>query len=118
MVTDRDRLFGEWLNEFLDGYEMEHLKTPPRTPNCNSYIERWHRTLREELLDHCFIYGKRDLERLVSEYINIYNQHRPHQGRENRPPTQDAPSHFEAKLPKFIKKRILDGIIMNYSLAA
>lgn len=118
LVTDRDRLFGEWLSELLDGYDMEHLKTPPRTPNCNGYIERWHRTLREEFLDHCFIYGKRDLERLISEYVTYYNKDRPHQGRENTPPTQDAPQNFSKKLPKFTKTRILDGIITNYSLAA
>ena len=72
----------EWLRDFLSLYDMEQLKTPPRTPNCNSFIERWHRTLREELLDHCLIFNKRDLELTVKEYLHYFHHQRPHQGLE------------------------------------
>ena len=44
----------------------------------NSYAERWVRTLRHELLDRTIIWNQRQLRRLLVDYIDHYNQHRPH----------------------------------------
>jgi transposase InsO family protein len=80
MVSDRDGIYGAWFGKFLsDCYDITLYRTPPRTPNCNAYIERWNRTVREELLDHRIIFGERDLRRLLREYVDYFNQARPHQ---------------------------------------
>jgi len=61
MISDRDGIYGNWFGEFLKSCcEIELIRTPPRCPNCNSFIERWHRTYREEVLDHCIVFGVRD----------------------------------------------------------
>jgi hypothetical protein len=53
MVSDRDGIYGEWFGKFLsDCYDITLYRPPPRMPNFNAYIERWKRTVREELLDH------------------------------------------------------------------
>ena len=58
MISDRDGIYGNWFGEFLKSCcEIELIRTPPRCPNCNSFIERWHRTYREEVLDHGIIFG-------------------------------------------------------------
>ena len=42
-------------------------RTPPCMPNCSAFIERWNRTIRQNLLDHPIIIGERDLRRLPKE---------------------------------------------------
>ena len=53
----------------------------------NTFAERWIGSIRRELLDRTIIWNQRQLERLVSDYIDHYNQHRPHQSLDQRPPT-------------------------------
>ena len=42
--------------------------------------------LRRELLDRTIIWNQRQLEHLVTDYIDHYNAHRPHRSRNQRPP--------------------------------
>lgn len=80
MVSDRDGIYGDWFKEFLKScYEIELIRTPPRSPNCKTFLERWHRSFREEVLDHCLVFGIQDLRKLTSEYVSYYHLQRPHQ---------------------------------------
>ncbi len=66
IVSDQGGIYGEWFGKFLsDSCDITLYRTPPRTPNCNAYGERWNRTIREELLDHRIIFGVRDLRCLL-----------------------------------------------------
>ena len=83
MVSDRDGIYGEWFGKFLNEcYGITLYRTPPRMYNCNAFIERWSRTVREELLDHPIIFGERDMRRLLKDYVEYFNQNRPHQSLE------------------------------------
>ena len=44
----------------------------------NAYAERRVRTLRQELLDRTIIWNERQLLTLLVDYLDHYNQHRPH----------------------------------------
>jgi len=57
-----------------------------RNPVANTFAERWIGSIRRELLDRTIIWNRRQLERLVAEYIQHYNRHRPHQSLDQRPP--------------------------------
>ncbi len=70
----------------FDAAGIEPIATPPRAPMANACAERWVRTLRHELLDRTIIWNERQLRRLLTEYIDHYNGHRPH-----RPLDQHAP---------------------------
>jgi hypothetical protein len=59
------------------------------SPRANSCAERYVGTLRRECLDHLLIYGERHLRRILAEYARHYNEHRPHQSREQRPPLHE-----------------------------
>jgi putative transposase len=118
VVSDRDGIYGEWFGKFLkDCYDITLYRTPPRMPNCNAFIERWNRTVREELLDHRLIFGERDLRRLLREYVEYFNQSRPHQSLE-----QDSQCRQHGLVgfdpSKIQRKRIVDGLIVDYSIAA
>ena len=55
---------------------LKILRTPVRVPVANAFAERWIGTLRRELLDRTIIWNQ--LQRLVIDYIDHYNIHRPH----------------------------------------
>ncbi|MEZ4743857.1 MAG: integrase core domain-containing protein [Bdellovibrionota bacterium] len=119
MVSDRDGVYGNWLAPFLEEYfEMELIRTPTRCPNCNAFIERWHRSLREEVLDHCLIFGEKDLRQVVSQFVDYYHFHRPHQGLTQDSPMRKHPSSSVKVLPKINHQKMVDGIITNFELAA
>ena len=66
---------------------LKILRTPARVPVANAFAERGIGTLRRELLDRTIIWNRRQLERLVIDYIDQYNIHRPHRSLDQRPPT-------------------------------
>jgi transposase InsO family protein len=117
MVSDREGVYGNWFGEYLkDTFDMELKRTPPRTPNCNALIERWHRTLREEVLDHSLIFGRHDLYKLISEFVEYYHYHRPHQGLgQGSPLTKHGNSKLSGKTKR---RRMVDGVITNFERAA
>ena len=96
------------------------LKTPVRTPVANSIAERWIGTLRRELLDRTIIWNQRQLHRLVNDYVDHYNRHRPHRARQQRapslPPRTPAPS--PSPTADVIRLPRCDGLINEYKTAA
>lgn len=57
----------------------------------NADAERWVRTLRHELLDRTILWNERQLRRLLTDYIDHYNRHRPHRSLDQDAPTTSAP---------------------------
>ena len=62
------------------------ITTPPRAPMANAYAERWVRTLRHELLDRTIVWNERQLRALLVDYLDRYNQHRPHRALDQAAP--------------------------------
>jgi putative transposase len=86
LIRDRDSKFTAAFDQVLAGSGVRVIKTPVRSPAANSYAERYAGTLRRECLDHLLIYGAQHLRRILADYSRHYNEHRPNQSREQRPP--------------------------------
>jgi putative transposase len=89
LIRDRDSKFTAAFDDVLAGTGVRIIKTPVRSPRANSFAERYVGTLRRECLDHLLIYGERHLRQTLTEYVRHYNEHRPHQSREQRPPLHE-----------------------------
>ncbi len=80
LVCDNDPLFRGDFDRAAKNASVEIVRTPPQAPNCSPYVERFIRSVREELLDHVIVWNERHLLHLVREYARFFVGKRPHQG--------------------------------------
>lgn len=80
--TDNGPEFGKW---FTDHCKTKHRHNHPRSPNENGHLERFNRTLQEEIPKHNLcIFDKDD----VSKFLKYYNTKRMHMGIKFKTPAQ------------------------------
>jgi putative transposase len=117
LIRDRDSKFTMAFDQVLTGNGARIIKTPARSPRANSYAERYVGTLRRECLDHLLIHGERHLRRMLAGYARHYNEHRPHQSREQRPPLHEPgqPIDMTARIKR---THVIHGLINEYRRAA
>ena len=120
LIRDRDSKFTAAFDEVFAGNGMRIIKTPVRSPRANSFAERYVGTLRRECLDHLLIYGERHLRQILAEYSRHYNEHRPHQSREQRPPlhepgqTIDVTARIKRRQVRpRLDQRVLEGSVTS-----
>jgi putative transposase len=77
LIRDRDSKFTAVFDEVFAGNGVRIIKTPVRSPQANSFAERYVGTLRRECLDHLLIHGERHLRQILAGYSRHFNEHRP-----------------------------------------
>jgi putative transposase len=117
LIRDRDSKFTCAFDEVFAGNGMRIIKTPVRSPRANSVAERYVGTLRRECLDHLLIYGARHLRQILAEYAQHYNDHRPHQSREQRPPLHEPGQAIDVTA-RNKRRQAVQGLISEYRRAA
>src|SRR6516162_5519611 len=84
LLHDRDTKFCESFRELIESASVNPLRLPARSPNLNSYAERWVRSVKEECLSRLILFGESSLQRALQQYLVHYHEERNHQGRDNR----------------------------------
>ena len=73
------------LAEWLEGNGMDHVRGAPYHPQTQGKIERWHQTLKNQiLLENYFLPG--DLKGQIGRFVDHYNNHRYHESLNNLTP--------------------------------
>ena len=84
LLHDRDAKFCQSFRELIKTGSVNPLRLPTRSPNLNSYAERWVRSVKEECLSRLIVFGESSLRRALQQYIVHYHEERNHQGKDNR----------------------------------
>jgi transposase InsO family protein len=87
MLHDRDRKFGASFDRVFESGGARVVLTPLMAPKANAHAERWIGSCRRECLDWMLIASERHLRRVLREYLDHYNDERPHRSRDLRPPS-------------------------------
>jgi transposase InsO family protein len=74
-------------------------------------------TLRREYLDHLLIHGEQHLRKILAEYERHYNNHRPHQAREQRPPLYGS-GEVADPATRVKRQQTVQDLINEYERAA
>ena len=116
---DNDPIYGQGVSEFFKSCGIQEVRTAYRSPWQNPYVERYHLTLRRELLDHVIALGPEHVEGLVKEFNEeYYHKNRPHQGLSKQTPVAREPSKSIPGKSKLISIPILNGLHHRYERVA
>jgi putative transposase len=83
LLHDRDAKFCHAFTGILEAVGIKSVKLPPRSPNLNANLERWHRSVKEECLSKMVLFGEASLRRVLSNYVLHFHGERNHQGKGN-----------------------------------
>ena len=84
LIMDRDGCYTEEFREILKTAGVKPVRLPPKSPNLNSFAERWVRSINSECLERMIFFGEKMFRHAVSEFVRHYHAERNHQGLKNK----------------------------------
>lgn len=114
LLHDRDGIYGWEFDRMVEALKIRQIRSAPRSPWQNPFVERVIGSIRRECTDHIIPFGRRHLLRTLREYIEHYNESRPHQSLDRNSP---VPREVEA-LGEVCAKPVLGGLHHRYFRAA
>ena len=119
LIRDRGPQFTAAFDSVFSAAGIDIVTTAIQAPVMNAIQERWHRTVRAELLDRTLVWNLPHLRRVLAEYEFFYNEHRPHRTLGQAAPLKPLPDnvvdldHF-----RIIRRDRIGGIVHEYHLAS
>jgi putative transposase len=66
------------FKEFIRISGMTHVRTSPYYPQSNGKLERWNKSIKSECIRPGVPLSVEDADRLIAQYVTVYNQRRLH----------------------------------------
>lgn len=111
LILDRDSIFIKSFRDILKQANISCVRLPRRSPDLNTYIERFMKTIKYECLEKMVLFGEKSLRKVVKEFLEDYHKERNHQGIGNQ---IIEPGREVLQLEGRIKKRERLGGMLNY----
>jgi putative transposase len=92
LPPDHDAKFVQEFDQVLEADGVEVKRVGPRAPNRDASAARRVRSAKQECLGHVVVCGEGHLRHILSRYAAHANHERPHQARDNRPPSGGRPT--------------------------
>jgi transposase InsO family protein len=121
MLMDHDSIFLPIIKNTLPAMGVRVIRTAVGCPRQNGTIERFNRTLNEELLDHVIPLNSKHLNGLLAEYQRFYNTARPHQANKGQASEHQVAANDTAFAPGMLRAEAipwLGGLHHSYRRAA
>ena len=72
LLMDRDAKFCAGFRGIVDREGVKAVRLPPSSPNLNSHLERFFRSVKEEALHRMIFFGERSLAHAVRQFLLHY----------------------------------------------
>ncbi len=121
IIRDRDTKFTAEFCSVLESDGIEFRPIPPLSPNLNPFAEAWVQRTKHEVLNHFVAFGEEHLRTILSEWLDYYHHHRPHQGLGNVPIGGELPSEESVdgfRLENVVCRESLGGLLKHYERRA
>jgi transposase InsO family protein len=120
LIRDNDKKYGKQFSAVARTSGTKEIKTPFEAPRANAICERFIGSMRRECLNHFLILHQHQLSRLVSRYVDFYDQQRPHQGIDQQIPVRFGdvrPPLSNTLKGRVISTPLLHGLHHSYAYA-
>jgi transposase InsO family protein len=114
LLRDNDKIYGDEFTDMVEVLGIEEVKTAPRSPWQNPYVERVIGSIRRECLDHIIPLNEVHLRRVLREYLVYYHESRTHLSLGGNAP---VPREM-ATVGEVISTPVLGGLHHRYSRSA
>jgi len=116
LLRDRDAVYGIVFSSRVQTLGILEIKTAPRSPWQNPYVERLIGTLRRECLDHLVVLNATHLRRLLRDYLIYYHSARTHLSLDKDAPGPRAVERLDQG--RIVETPLVGGLHHRYSRAA
>jgi hypothetical protein len=86
LLRDRDRVYGSVFQNCVKNMGIIEVKTAPKSPWQNPYVERFIGSIRRDCLDHMIVLNEKHLKRVLADYFGYYHHERTHLGLKKETP--------------------------------
>ena len=125
LIHDRDTKFSAGFRRLFKSADTRCLRTPLLALDANAFAETWIGALKRKCLNHFLCFSLGHLDHIGQGYVRFFNQHRPHQGLDNRTlpaaatgPPEELPSDPAPEIGRICCRRFLGELLRHYYRAA
>jgi putative transposase len=118
VIMDRDPIFIEPAKECFRSVGCDIILTPPQSPTCNAFIERFIGTTRREVGRNLIPLSTQALHRSLAAHVTYYNHYRTHQSLHDHRMPRPLRSRFSVDDGAVIRHPFLGNSLNSYARAA